>query len=97
MGFDPISLAATAVSAFGGIQSANAAGEQAQIQQQAQQKAVADAANLVAQQKADQQATLRLSTAFNSLANLRAKSSGSASTMFANPGGVAGAATGSAA
>ena len=90
MGFDPVSLiAAGAGGVIGGIQQADAAGEAAKIQKDATAKATADAANLVNQQKADQQRTLELSSAFNSLATYQAKSSGDASTIF-NPGGKLG-------
>ena len=82
MGFDPVSVLAVGGGIIGEVKKADAAGEAAKVQQAAQAKAVADAAGLVAQQKAEQQRVSQLSSAFNSLATYQAKSSGASSTQF---------------
>jgi hypothetical protein len=82
MGFDPISVLSLGAGVVGAVNQADAAGEAAKTQQAASAKAVADAAALVQNQKLDQQKTLALSGAFNSLATYQAAHAGSASTQF---------------
>jgi hypothetical protein len=89
MGFDPLTLLAAGGGAIGAVQAADAAGQAEDIQKKARAKAIADAADQVTKQKAEQQRTLNLSTAFNSLATYQAKSAGDASTQYTGKRGLA--------